>query len=105
MESKAQDSLVFAHLWLAPVTASIIYGLLVLIKELLHPLRAVPGPLAARFTRLWYLRAVNKGSFEKTNINLHKAYGQPLFANLNLPAATETHYRTNRQDSARSVLV
>ena len=39
------------------------------------PLRSVPGPFWARFTRLWYLNEVAKGHFEKTDIRLHKKYG------------------------------
>ncbi|ETI27659.1 hypothetical protein G647_00108 [Cladophialophora carrionii CBS 160.54] len=39
------------------------------------PLRSVPGPFLARFTRLWYLRKVWRGDFEKTNLALHKRYG------------------------------
>jgi hypothetical protein len=40
------------------------------------PLRSVPGPFLARFSRLWYLRAVSKGNFEKTNIELHRKHGK-----------------------------
>jgi hypothetical protein len=39
------------------------------------PLKDIPGPFPARFTRLWYLFANYKGNFELTNINLHKMYG------------------------------
>jgi len=39
------------------------------------PLRDIPGPFLARFTRLWYFFEVYKGSFEITNLNLHKKYG------------------------------
>ena len=39
------------------------------------PLRSLPGPFWARFTRVWYLNEVSKGNFEKTNIQLHKKYG------------------------------
>jgi hypothetical protein len=39
------------------------------------PLRTVPGPFVARFTRLWYLSKVWQGTFEKTNIALHKKHG------------------------------
>jgi hypothetical protein len=39
------------------------------------PLRRVPGPFLARFTRFWYLKAVARGDFEKTNVELHKRYG------------------------------
>lgn len=42
---------------------------------LIDPLRSVPGPFLARFTRLWYLYKIYKGDFEKTNIGLHEKYG------------------------------
>jgi hypothetical protein len=50
----------------------LIYQSFVLLRD---PLRSVPGPFLARFTRLWYLRKVWRGDFEKTNIALHKKYG------------------------------
>ncbi|KXS97489.1 hypothetical protein AC578_9065 [Pseudocercospora eumusae] len=37
--------------------------------------RKIPGPLAARFTSLWYTRALLHGDFEKVNLQLHKKYG------------------------------
>lgn len=46
-----------------------------LVLWLIDPLRSVPGPLLARFTRLWYLYKIYKGDFERTNVNLHKKYG------------------------------
>lgn len=45
------------------------------VKYFLDPLRNIPGPFLARFTRLWYLNQIYKGHFEKTNIELHKKYG------------------------------
>lgn len=47
-----------------------------LIRALADPLRTVPGPTVARFTRLWKLRAFYRGDFEKTNIALHRKYGE-----------------------------
>jgi hypothetical protein len=52
------------------------FGLGRLLLAASGPLRSVPGPLLARFTRLWYLRAVSKGDFEKTNIELHRKHGR-----------------------------
>ena len=46
-----------------------------LLQFILDPLRDVPGPFLARFTRLWYFIELYKGSFELTNIELHKKYG------------------------------
>jgi hypothetical protein len=39
------------------------------------PLRDIPGPFLARFTRLWLLRQYVKGKFQKTNLQLHEQYG------------------------------
>ncbi|EXJ63764.1 hypothetical protein A1O7_00099 [Cladophialophora yegresii CBS 114405] len=50
----------------------LIYQFVVVLRD---PLRSVPGPFLARFTRLWYLRKVWQGDFEKTNVALHKKYG------------------------------
>ena len=46
-----------------------------LIRFILDPLRDIPGPFLARFTRLWYFIEIYKGSFEQTDIELHKIYG------------------------------
>lgn len=46
------------------------------IKLVRSPLRSVPGPFLARFTRFWYLQQVRAGNFEKVNIELHRKYGQ-----------------------------
>lgn len=46
-----------------------------LFAYLRDPLRSVPGPFWARFTRLWYLKQVAGGHFEKTNVELHRRHG------------------------------
>lgn len=46
-----------------------------LFKVISDPLRDIPGPFLARFTRLWYVFELYKGNFERTNIELHKKYG------------------------------
>ena len=40
------------------------------------PLRDVPGPFIARYTRLWELQQFRKGHFERINIDLHKQHGR-----------------------------
>jgi hypothetical protein len=40
------------------------------------PLRSVPSPFLARFTKLWYLWRVYNGHFEQDNIELHRKYGK-----------------------------
>jgi cytochrome P450 len=44
-------------------------------KTLTSPLRKIPGPFLARFTRLWYLRRLQLGRFHEDNITLHRKYG------------------------------
>lgn len=39
------------------------------------PLRSIPGPFTARFTKLWYFWRLWLGNFEQDNINLHRKYG------------------------------
>lgn len=58
------------------VTGSIlILFALRLYRALASPLRDVPGPFLARFTRLWKLYTIYSGRFEQINILLHKKYG------------------------------
>lgn len=45
-------------------------------RTYITPLRSVPGPFLARFTRLWELRVVLKEDFATYNIALHKKYGK-----------------------------
>lgn len=51
------------------------YVVYVLLQALLDPLRSIPGPFLARFTRLWYFLEVYRGAFELTNVELHRRYG------------------------------
>src|SRR4051794_39734853 len=37
--------------------------------------RSIPGPWAARFTRLWYFLHVRSGNFHHENIALHAKHG------------------------------
>jgi hypothetical protein len=64
---------------LSPTTIFILLptGILIytLLQYLLDPLRSIPGPFLARFSRLWYFLEIYKGSFEETNIELHRRYG------------------------------
>lgn len=46
-------------------------------SNLTSPLRDVPGPFWARFTRFWYFQSVWSGQFHRTNIALHKRYAKP----------------------------
>ena len=42
----------------------------------ISPNRHIPGPLLARFTRLWYFQSVYKGTAEKDNYALHRKYAR-----------------------------
>lgn len=53
-----------------------VYILYALISAVLSPGRSIPGPLLARFTRLWYLRRVRLGRFHLDNVALHRKYGE-----------------------------
>ena len=58
--------------------AGILFGLVFLTwlaRIYTHPLRNVPGPFLARFSRLWELYEVVQGRFERTNVALHEKYG------------------------------
>lgn len=46
-------------------------------SDLTSPLRHVPGPFWARYTRLWYLLSVYRGHAERDNILLHRKYARP----------------------------
>jgi len=55
-----------------PIAAYLLY---LVVQSVLDPLRGIPGPFITRFTRWWYFLEVYRGSFEKTNIELHQKYG------------------------------
>lgn len=55
--------------------SSALYLLFLTLCHLSNPLKSIPGPFLARFTRLWELHAVRKGDFEKTHYKLHERYG------------------------------
>jgi hypothetical protein len=46
-----------------------------IVRALTTPLRSIPGPSLARFTRLWEIRTVYKNDFATYNIALHEKYG------------------------------
>lgn len=41
----------------------------------LSPLKAFPGPNAARYTNIWRYLGVVRGSFQNTQIRLHRKHG------------------------------
>ncbi|KAF5875927.1 putative cytochrome p450 pisatin protein [Botrytis fragariae] len=52
-----------------------IYVLSTVFLAIIDPLRHIPGPFLARFTRVWYCWEIYKGHFERTNKQLHTRYG------------------------------
>ena len=50
----------------------------VLFKAYATPLRDIPGPWLAKFTRFWHAKAIASRNFQKTNLDLHRQYGQTL---------------------------
>ena len=59
------------YAWLA--LAAIL--LAILFRPLTSPLRSIPGPFFARFTKLWFLYRVWRGRFDLDLIALHKKHG------------------------------
>jgi cytochrome P450 len=64
---------------------------------LADPLRKIPGPLAARFSRLWMVQHSRAGDMHTTMIALHKKHGKlvrtaPNEVSISDPAAIKTIY-------------
>jgi cytochrome P450 len=76
--------------------------LLSLYQAFSSPLRNIPGPFFARFTRLWYFNRVNKGHFEEENLALHRQHGPivqiaPGHYSIDDPAAVKQIYGIGTQ--------
>lgn len=52
------------------------YFVALLYSLFLSPLRSIPGPFLARFTRWWEYRLVKQGNSNQEFIRLHKKYGK-----------------------------
>lgn len=55
------------------VTSSVLLRLLRYFRD---PEQRLPGPLAARFSKLWYFRHLYAGNFHETNLALHRNHGE-----------------------------
>ena len=60
---------------------TILLGIVIhLLLQITHiardPLKGIPSPSVARYTILWYARALLKGNFHYRNIELHAKHGQ-----------------------------
>ena len=74
---KAISETSHAHYYLFGFTALLALCVVrYLYKTLNSPLRDVPGPFLARFTRLWELWAICKHENATLNIALHDKYGK-----------------------------
>lgn len=74
-------SLVIERSQSAAAALQVLLGLFIfhlLLKYLRDQARNVPGPLAARFTRLWYFRQLYAAKFHETNVALHQQHGIQL---------------------------
>ncbi|KAJ5197949.1 pisatin demethylase [Penicillium cinerascens] len=66
-----------------------------------HGLRDIPGPTAAKYTRLWKLHSVWKGDHHNTAIELHRKYGSlvrigPKHVSVGDPDAIPVIYGLNK---------
>jgi hypothetical protein len=66
------------------------------------PLRDVPGPWLAKFTRLWLFQAIRSREYQKINIELHQKHGPivrlaPNEYSIDDPEAASIIYRTKDQ--------
>lgn len=61
-----------------PAVIAISVGAIViwLLKCIFDPLRNIPGPFFARFTKLWLVKQAWYGDFHTINLDLHKKYGK-----------------------------
>lgn len=70
--------------------------LLSVYRSFTSPLKNIPGPWPARFSKLWYFESVRKGNFEEKNIMLHRKYG-------NLVRVAPDHYSIDDPDAIKQV--
>ena len=89
----------FAVLAVAASVALLARILYPFLRTYFSPLRNIPGPIAARFTDLWYLWHVQKGRFEWDNIELHRKHGTSLLHSYHAQATRqEVLTRSLRRD-------
>ena len=66
------------------------------------PFQDVPGPLLARFTRLWLTKAIYSRKYHKINTEIHRKYGPivriaPNEYSIDDPDAAQAIYRSRDQ--------
>ena len=62
----------------------------------ISPLRDVPGPLLARFTRLWELWMVLQGDSQERLVQLHHRYGTIMTTILRRPGAGSPEHSADK---------
>jgi hypothetical protein len=80
LEEQLDATIMLEHLVSLSIIPILLFAVAVhcgftLVQIFVDPLRDVPGPGLARFSRLWYLYKIYQGDFETTNIALHEKYG------------------------------
>ncbi|KAK5175602.1 uncharacterized protein LTR77_000741 [Saxophila tyrrhenica] len=90
----------FAYLLILWILASIV-------SHIISPLRTIPGPFAARFTKLWFFYRVWQGKFHEDNIALHRKYGAvvryaPRHYSFNTAEAVKAIYLTKGRELDKS---
>lgn len=90
-----------------PVYIGLAFFLISTIVRILYyayatPLRDIPGPWLAKFTRLWLLKSINSREYQKINIELHQKYGPivrlaPNEYSIDDPEAAQIIYRSRDQ--------
>ena len=84
------------------ILALIPYSLYTIYQAYATPLRNIPGPWLAKFTRLWLFRAIASRKWDQINIELHRKYGPvvriaPNEYSIDDPDAANIIYRSRDQ--------
>ncbi|KAF1972520.1 cytochrome P450 CYP5080B3 [Bimuria novae-zelandiae CBS 107.79] len=61
----------------AALAAVVFRALYIFVSSLFSPLRSIPGPLLARFTKAWYFHSIYKAHHQDNAIALHRKYAKP----------------------------
>ncbi|KAF7942565.1 uncharacterized protein EAE97_006019 [Botrytis byssoidea] len=69
------EEIISLPIWALITIPVSIYILSTVFLAIVDPLRHIPGPFLARFTRAWYCWKIYEGDFERTNQQLHTRYG------------------------------
>lgn len=90
---------------LLPFFAAFVSVAIAVYTQFLDPLRHVPGPFIAKWSRLWMVYHAQKGDMHTTMIELHKKYGKlvrtgPNEVSVADPAVIKTIYGACFRDNA-----